>query len=41
MIDTRAYWLIAQTRRMTREDLRDGLALLACLAGLYVGWWVA
>lgn len=38
---TRRWWLISQTRRMTREDLRDGLALLAALAGLYAGWWIA
>ena len=38
---TRHWWLIAVTRRMTREDARDAIALLAVLAGLYAGWWVA
>lgn len=37
----RDWWLIIQARRMTREDLKDGAALLAVLAGLYAGWWVA
>lgn len=41
MIDTRQWWLMAQTRRIDRENLKDGLALLACLAGLYAGWWLA
>lgn len=41
MIDARQWWLIAQTRQMDRQNLKDGLALLACLAGLYAGWWIA
>lgn len=40
-MNARRWWLIAETRRMTRKDLKDGAALLAVLAGLYVGWWIA
>lgn len=41
MDSARQWWLMAQTRRMDRESLKDAAALLAVLAGLYVGWWVA